>query len=348
MGKFGNWISNNGMGLISGIIGGITGAASEKRQFAHEKEMMGLQAQYNKEAAAYSQQLQKEMWDYTNYSNQVKHLKEAGLNPALLYGMSGGGGSSTGSAQAAGVSNPGTTAVGMGLDAAKLFSEIRLTNAEATKAEAEGEKISGVDTELTKAQTNLATFNATLAETKGKLTMEQVETQKQLTSKLVEEVRLLKTNADIAEETKENEIQKSAQELLNMQWEGFLKQMQGKLADEQAKLIKEQCEVVWYNAITNRRFADAAKEQSYAAMKHVIAEVKKWNKELDQKDEQILQDWVFGTTDAILELGGEIIDILPVSKAGKVIETIFSEDNKGNKKFTRHTREEKGSSRKGK
>ena len=34
----------------------------------------------------YSTELSKEMWDYTNYENQVKHLKEAGLKPALLYG----------------------------------------------------------------------------------------------------------------------------------------------------------------------------------------------------------------------------------------------------------------------
>ena len=32
------------------------------------------------------------MWNYTNYENQKKHLEAAGLNPALLYGMSGGGG----------------------------------------------------------------------------------------------------------------------------------------------------------------------------------------------------------------------------------------------------------------
>ena len=57
----------------------------------------------------------KEMWDYTNYENQVKHLKEAGLNPALLYGQGGGGGSAAGGGTAAGVGLPTSTGVGMGI-----------------------------------------------------------------------------------------------------------------------------------------------------------------------------------------------------------------------------------------
>ena len=344
MGKFGNWLSNNAMGLV-GMVGG---AIAAKRQFNNEKKLMHLQAQYNKEQAKYTSDLQKDMWNYTNYENQIQHIKNAGLNPALLYGMSGGGGSTTGTAQAAGVNNTGSQAVGMGLEAAQLLSNIRLNNAMADKNEADADKTRGVDTDLAKAQKELAEFNAKLADEKVKLTREQVNTQKQLTNKLIEETRLTATNADIAEETKENEIQKSAQELQNMIWDSVLKTAQIDLTDAQTDLIKKETEVVWYNAISYRKHADAAKEQSYAAMKRVEAEIKKWNKELDQKDEQILQDWLFGSADAILELGDIITDILPTKKAGKVIETIFSEDGMGNKKFTRRTRTETGGSQKGK
>ena len=335
------------LGLATAAGGAIANTVARRKQFSNEKEMMGLQAKYNREAAAYSQQLQKETWDYTNYENQVKHLKAAGLNPALIYGMSGGGGTTTGSAQAAGVGNPGTTAVGMGLEAAQMFSNIRLTNAEASKAEAEAEKTSGVDTEFTEAQTELATFNATLANERGKLTREQVETQKQMTSKVTQEARLLMTQADIAEETKENEIQKSAQELDNMIWDGLLKSVQYDLTETQKNFVEEQISTIWYNAISYRRTADAAKEQAYAACKRVIAETKKWNKELDQKDEQILQDWIFGATDSILELGDIITEFFPTKKAGKIIESIFTEDNKGNKRFTKRTLDANDTTKKG-
>ena len=52
---------------------------------------MGLQAKYNEAAASNNQKRAQAMWDYTNYENQKKHMLQAGLNPALLYGMSGGG-----------------------------------------------------------------------------------------------------------------------------------------------------------------------------------------------------------------------------------------------------------------
>ena len=94
-----------GLGTIIGGIGKAIGVGTSfknllglgnsnweeqmEQQFQNEKEMMGLQHQYNEAMAQQNQQFNKEMWDYTNYENQKKHLEAAGLNPALLYGMSG-------------------------------------------------------------------------------------------------------------------------------------------------------------------------------------------------------------------------------------------------------------------
>ena len=348
MGKFGNWISNNAMGLFGGIVGAISGAAGEKKQHANEKEMMGLQAKYNKEAAAYSQQLQKEMWDYTNYANQVKHMKAAGLNPALLYGMSGGGGSTAGSAQATGVSNPGSQAVGMGLQAAMMASQIRLNESEANKNDADADKTRGVDTDLARAQENLTNFNAKLSELKGYLTQEDIDNAKLYGDKLVQEIRLLENQADIAEETKENEIEMSAQKLLNMQWEGFLKLMQGELTAEEVKIAKEKIEMMWYGLITDRRNSDAAKENAYTRARELEELVKKWNKELDQGDQRITQDYILGGADLVVKFIEAITDILPTKKAKEIIERVFSSDSKGNWRSTESRRTERGGSRKGK
>ena len=79
------------------------------------KELMGLQNQYNTEMAEGNQKRAMEMWDYTNYENQVKHMKNAGLSVGLMYGNGGGMGASTSGGQGSGVSNPGTTAVQQGL-----------------------------------------------------------------------------------------------------------------------------------------------------------------------------------------------------------------------------------------
>lgn len=158
---------------LSGLTGGISGLAStavgtlgklfgigrddsrerEQRAYERQKEMMGLQAQYNEQMAEANQKRNKEMWDYTNYENQVKHMREAGLNPALLYGLSGGGGASTSGGSGAGVSaQDGVASVMLGLQAQQMKAQTELMRAEAAQAQAQADKTRGADTDLSKKQ----------------------------------------------------------------------------------------------------------------------------------------------------------------------------------------------------
>ena len=105
-----------GISVASNAIGGAMSAKDAKRQHQYDLEKMATQHGYNIESQKLGQQFNKEMWDYTNYENQKKHLEAAGLNPALLYGMSGGGGATAagaqgmgaGSGQSAGGANTGS------------------------------------------------------------------------------------------------------------------------------------------------------------------------------------------------------------------------------------------------
>ena len=139
-----------GMGL-NAMIGSI---ASQKQ---YEQEINKMQEQYrlNMQAANHSQTLAKQMWDYTNYENQVEHMKDAGLSVGLMYGTGGGGGQTTAGGRQEGVQQGVTQSVGMGLQMASLASELELKEAEAAKARAEAEKISGVDTDYTASLTSL-------------------------------------------------------------------------------------------------------------------------------------------------------------------------------------------------
>jgi phosphopantetheinyl transferase (holo-ACP synthase) len=126
---------------------------SMKLQHEYNVEIMQKQAEYQKEAAAQSQQYAKDYWDYTNAENQKEHLKNAGLNPALLYGQGGGGGMGlSGGAKEAAPEQPQISPVTMGLQAQQLEqqkqmndAQIALAEAQASKARAEAEKIGGVD-----------------------------------------------------------------------------------------------------------------------------------------------------------------------------------------------------------
>jgi hypothetical protein len=160
-------------GLVNGIMGLFGGSnKAEKRQYQHEKEMMGLQHEYNMQAAAKGQEYAKEMnrinfeqqnqmfdkqAEWHSAEQQKQRLKEAGLNPGLMYGIGGEGGSSVSSgggtgSEVQGVGNPGTQAVMMGLQAKSIESQIALNNAQASKINAETEKTEK-ETEKTGAET---------------------------------------------------------------------------------------------------------------------------------------------------------------------------------------------------
>jgi hypothetical protein len=90
------------------------------------------------------------MFDYTGYENQVKQMKAAGLNPALMYGHAGSGGTtiSSGAGSASGGQASDETSrkmanmqvMGMGLQMQKMGAEVKKLEADAKKAEADAKK----------------------------------------------------------------------------------------------------------------------------------------------------------------------------------------------------------------
>lgn len=168
MGNFGkSFISGLGASAASAGLGFIGNALSQafglswsprramQEQEAYNKRIMALQNQYQQQAAAQSQQYAKDYWDYTNAENQVQHLKNAGLNIGLMYGQSGAGGmGASGGAHQASPEQPQGNPVGMALQVQQIEqqrrmndAQIALAEAQAGKANAEKEKISGVDTQ---------------------------------------------------------------------------------------------------------------------------------------------------------------------------------------------------------
>ena len=132
---------------------------NSQRQQDYNKETMALQFGYNSMMQQQGQTNNKEMWDYTNYENQRKHMEEAGLNPALMYGQGGGGGTSTSGAQGNATSavggnevQSGAASTGMALQMAQLQSQIEVNQAQANKLNADAEKTKGVDTKLSEAE----------------------------------------------------------------------------------------------------------------------------------------------------------------------------------------------------
>ena len=77
----------SGIGSILGPIGGVLAAKEQAKQSARN---IASQAKYNKELAQYRYSKDLEMWERANLYNsptkQMERLKEAGINPNLVFG----------------------------------------------------------------------------------------------------------------------------------------------------------------------------------------------------------------------------------------------------------------------
>lgn len=156
----GSSAANTGTGFVGNILNRVLGLSwspkkAMEEQLKYNKDLMALQNKYQQEAAAQSQQYAKDYWDYTNAENQVKHLKNAGLNIGLMYGQSGAGGmGASGGAKQESPDQPQGNPVGMALQVQQIEqqrrmndAQIALAEAQAKKAEEEAKKIGGVDTD---------------------------------------------------------------------------------------------------------------------------------------------------------------------------------------------------------
>ena len=164
-------------------------------QSADENRRMEQQNQWNKEAAAQSQEYAKEMFDYTGYENQVKQMKAAGLNPALLNGGAG----SAGQAHGATVS-PATAMQPMGLQvvlqAQQTAAQTALINAQAEKTRSETtaqkvENLVGIGVELTRKVAEVRKSKKDTEEVEQK-----IDNLKKTADATEESIKLIKANID--------------------------------------------------------------------------------------------------------------------------------------------------------
>lgn len=337
------------MGATGQIIGGILGIGgqflgneakekAQRQQFENEKSLMGLQAGYNKEQARYSQQLAKEMWDYTNYGNQKKHMEAAGLNPALMYGQGGGGGASTDGGEAQGVSMGTSQAVMMGLHAKAMEAEIAKTMAETAKITTETEK-TGVDIGVSQAEQELkgalqkqAEENTILLGKKGKLTDEEIKQTNANWQLTFEKLRGVMMDNEIKEETKQNQIDIVATQLINEQLKSALMVTEGQMNEAQTKYMLEQVIWIGYDAQTRRFDQQARARYIDQQIENLEKELEKMGVDINLSKQANLREWIYGGVGAASGLVGAIMDALPTSKIVKMVtETtkgIFTSESK--------------------
>lgn len=151
-----------GLGLITG---GITGGMNDIRQENMQQRLTEMQ----KEA-------QLDIWDKTNYEAQVKHIKNAGLNPAMLYAKGGGGGQLGSISGGQAPTGGGELQKGMeiGLMNSLQAAQVENLKADTEKKKVEAAKTAGVDTELGKTQ--IANITQSTNNAKADYTLKLIDT----------------------------------------------------------------------------------------------------------------------------------------------------------------------------
>lgn len=234
LGQMAGQIGSQAAGGAMGILAQRLGKNYDRKQWVKdwqnqfpymmegERAMMDLQSKQ-----------QYDMWLKTGIGGQMAEMKKAGVNPALLLGMSGSGGATVGGGapsmpNISGTSgSTGNNVIGGGMGIL-TGAQVKLMEAQARNLNVDSDKKAGVDTDNVKADTGLKLANT------GNVSADTELKQIEKRIKLIDESIKTETKNDVIDrifwETK-----KSMEQVENLRWSNDLNKEQ---FDTQVKLIK--------------------------------------------------------------------------------------------------------------
>lgn len=235
------------LGMLAGpVINTAMGLALEKhndkRQLRQHRNLGVQQLGLNIQQMKAQKDADLDFWNKTNYGAQLQHMKNAGLSPGLMYGGSGQGGSAVGGS-GGNVSSP-TPPIGggeiMGLQL--MGAQKKLLEAQANKTNVEADKTAGVDTELTKAQGDIARIEASLAQDTYQDTQNKVMAEAE---KMIAEARIASSKGQVQHETEQTQILIKEGELMGISIANELKREGVKLTQAQIESTVEGVKQKW-------------------------------------------------------------------------------------------------------
>lgn len=305
-------IIGGGMGLLGGLFGKSSKKDQERlmeKAWEYEKEGMGMQYQYGQMAANEAQKRNLEMWNSTNFEQQRKHMENADLSAALMYGGSGAGSTSTAGGQATQPNGPTSNPVAMALQYqqieqqnAAIKSQTMLNQAEATKALAEAKKTGGVDTKKTEYEIKWQEIENRIQESREQIAASNITEANANAKKAMEEFKQAMLNTDYLDKTQQQRIQTITDQLSLIQKQGLREEAIIDLTNAQASKIRKEIDILWYDAITRRTSADALKKQADAAVEKIAKEYELGKGHLSLEEQKNLREWIYGGIDQITSI----------------------------------------------
>lgn len=317
-------IISGGLGLLGGLFKkGNNGLKNQQKlmqqAWEYEKEGMGLQYNYGQQAADAEYRRNLQMWKDTNFGAQRAEMEDAGLSVGLMYGNGGGQAASTAGGSATQPSGAKTNPVevalqqeSLGLQLKQIEAQNRLANAEATKTIAEANKIAGVDTEGQKLQNKWQEVENRIQLSREAIEESNVKQAAANADKAIEDWKMSVLEREYLDKVQEERVTLLVSEIAKIQKEGSVAESVVDVNYHTARKLQKEVENFYYEMVTRRMSAEAAKESAENMLKKIENEYKLGS-------DQNLREWIYGGVDRI---NGILETIVKFKNGAQILETI--------------------------
>lgn len=311
-------------GAIGGVLGGVLGLGSrvEKKQWEYEQKRMEQQFLYNKAMADYNHKLGLQMYEATGYRSQVRQMKEAGLNPALMYGSAGTTGQAT-QGTGAGVQQGNTQAVAMGLNLIRMQKDIELADAQIAKTREEAkseESKRGVNESVQK-----------LNDTISKLNTAKLDEIPETINLIKEQVIAMKSNNVVLTATEQERIAIAWENAQKAQWEQIEARLSAEMKEKERDMLaakQERWQEYIDGEIRKLQSEGLANEVNAKLAKAKINEIMYMIGEDGLKEREFEFNKVIQLIDEGIKGANVLGEILPVGKVLKLVSKAFTRLNR--------------------
>lgn len=303
--------------LVGTVFNGIFGNNNKledqeelmRKAWEYEKAGMGLQYNYGQQAADAEYRRNLQMWKDTNFGAQRNEMEKAGLSVGLMYGNGGGSAASTAGGTATQPSAPKTNPIevglqqqALGLQLKQIEAQNKLANAETAKTLAEANKIAGVDTEGKNLENKWQEIENRIQLSKENIAAANVTEANANAQKAVELWNQEMLNTKYLDETQEERVAKLVSEIALLQKEGAVQDSIVDVNYNTARKIQKEVENFYYDMITKRMSAEAAKEQAAAMIDKIAKDYELGKGHLDNENQKNLREWIFGGINQLSEI----------------------------------------------
>ena len=332
-------IVSGGLGLLGGLFkknnNGFKNQQKLMQQaWEYEKEGMGLQYNYGQQAADAEYKRNLQMWKDTNFGAQRNEMEKAGLSVGLMYGNGGGQAASTAGGDGMQPSGPKMNPVeaalqqqAMGLQLKQIEAQNRLASAETAKTLAEANKIAGVDTKGQELNNKWQEIENRIQLSRENIAESNITEAAANAKKAVELWKQEALNTKYLDETQEERVVKLISEIALIQKEGAVQDSIIDVNYNTARKIQKEMENFYYEVITRRMSAEAAKEQAAAMIDKIAKEYELGKGHLKNENEKNFREWIYGGVDQISNIIGSISKFKQVESLLKRLEKVIKKPN---------------------